>query len=293
MDRRRFRQVDVFTDRPYAGNPVAVVVDAEGLDDAMMRAIARWTNLSETTFVLPPTQPDADYRLRIFTPVGELPFAGHPTLGSAHAIREAAHESRPGTWMAELAGQSSLLQECERGLVPVSTGLDGRLWLRMPDAALAPLDPARTRELADALGLEPAELIGVPPTLVDVGAVWIVAALGSAEALVALRPSMAAITELSRSLGATGVTLFAPRSDGPDYEVRSFAPALGVPEDPVCGSGNGSVGHLLRSLGRVADYEAHQGSAMGRDGRIGVRFRNGAVEIGGACVTVISGSIPA
>jgi PhzF family phenazine biosynthesis protein len=299
MDQRRFRQVDVFTARPFAGNPVAVLVDAEGLDDASMQTIARWTNLSETTFVLPPTRLGADYRLRIFTPAGELPFAGHPTLGSAHAVREVAATSPTGTWLADLAGRDALVQECGRGLVSVTADPDERLWLEMPEAALTPLNAGWTRELASALGLEASELVDVPATTVDVGAVWVVASLASADALINLHPSMEALTELSIALGATGVTLFAPRSaggsEGADagYEVRSFAPAFGVPEDPVCGSGNGSVAHLLGSLGRTTDYEAHQGSAIGRDGRISVRFRDGAVEIGGHCVTVITGTLPA
>lgn len=279
MKHRPFMQVDVFTDTPYRGNPVAVVLDADGLSDDAMQRIARWTNLSETTFVLAPTAAGADYRLRIFTPGSELPFAGHPTLGSAHALIASAR-LRPR--------EGRLVQECDAGLVPVALDADGaRLWLRLPPAHTALLDDAARARLERALGL------ACPGAMrIDVGPVWITARVDSGAALLAARPDLAAIEALSRESGATGVTVFGAL-DGDDarWEVRSFAPAAGVPEDPVCGSGNGCVAVFLGAAGERAPYEARQGRAIGRDGRIAVRGLGGEVEIGGACVACVRGEI--
>ncbi|HMN82417.1 MAG TPA: PhzF family phenazine biosynthesis protein [Burkholderiaceae bacterium] len=268
MRPRRFMQVDVFTDRPFAGNPVAVVLDAAGLDTAAMQAIARWTNLSETTFVLPADAPGADYRLRIFTPGAELPFAGHPTLGSAWAVRSS------GT----IAGdRERMIQQCGAGLVTVR--VDGpRLWLRLPPQRHRALDAGQNRRLAQTLGL--------PSTLqaraIDVGPVW--------------QPDLPALARLSDELQVTGAVVFGHRhdgGDGPGYEVRAFAPAHGVPEDPVCGSGNGCVASLLAAGGRGTDYVARQGRAIGRDGFVQVHFDGADIEIGGHCVTVVEGAIRA
>lgn len=281
MARRRFKQVDVFTDRPLAGNPVAVVLDAAGLADATMQRLAAWTNLSETTFVLPPTTPAADYRLRIFTPRGELPFAGHPTLGSAHAALEAG----------VIAPREGVVrQECGAGVLPIRA--DGaRLVVRAPEARTVrehALDPAA---LAAALG---APLAGAPVPI-DVGAVWIVARLADEATLRGLAPDLAAVARLSRALDATGVTAFAlPAAAGAPLAVRSFAPAAGVPEDPVCGSGNAAVGaYLARAdlLGSTGPrYRASQGREVGRDGTVDVAVLDArTVEIGGTCVTVVDG----
>ncbi len=282
MRPRPFMQVDVFTERPYLGNPVAVVLDAAGLDDAAMQAIARWTNLSETTFVLPAEDPAADYRLRIFTPGGELPFAGHPTLGSAHALLESGERD---------ARNGRLVQQCGAGLVPISIDEAGRrLWLRLPDARFAPLDATAHAALESALGLA----LAPGAAAVDVGPVWITARAASGEAVLAARPDLAAIARLSQRLRATGVTVFGSyEGDAERHEVRSFAPGAGVPEDPVCGSGNGCVAAWLARGGEHAPYVARQGRALGRDGRVAVRHASGAIEIGGAAVTCIRGEIVA
>lgn len=287
--RRRYAVVDVFSDRRLLGNPVAVVLDAEGLDTGAMQRIARWTNLSETTFLLPPMVAGASYRLRIFTPVSELPFAGHPTLGSAHAAVAEGLVAHGG------AG-SSLVQDCGAGLVPVHLESGDRYRLRLPEARCETLSSADRASLEAALG-GPTDT-AVPLTLIDVGPRWIVGAVADPAALLALRPDMTRLAAFEKGCGATGVTLFAEASgadaDG-DIEVRSFAPSDGVPEDPVCGSGNGAVAVLRRALGRLepgAAYVARQGRCVGRDGRIGLSLdATGGIWVGGACVTTVRGTI--
>jgi len=272
-------QVDVFTDTPYRGNPVAVVLDGDGLSDDAMQRIARWTNLSETTFVLAPAAPGADYRLRIFTPGSELPFAGHPTLGSAHALIASAR-------LRPRAGR--LVQQCGAGLVPVTLDADGeRLWLRLPPARTARLDDAARARLERALGL------ACPAAMrIDVGPVWITARVDGGAALLSARPDLTEIEALSREAGATGVTVFgALVGDDARWAVRSFAPAAGVP-----GLARAPrailVAHVQgREIGERAPYEARQGRAIGRDGRIAVRGVGGEVEIGGACVACVRGEI--
>lgn len=283
---RRYAVVDVFSDRRLLGNPVAVVLDAAGLDAEAMQRIARWTNLSETTFLLPPTVAGAAYRLRIFTPVSELPFAGHPTLGSAHAaITE-------GLVACEGAAPS-LIQECGAGLVPVQVAAAHRYRLRLPEARCTPLDAGDRAALEAALGATTDA--AVPLQIVDVGPRWVVGALPDAAALLALKPDMTQLADFERARSVTGCTLFAERDDG--IEVRSFAPSDGVPEDPVCGSGNGAVAVLRRALGRVtagSAYIARQGRCVGRDGRVELSLdAAGAIWVGGACVTTVRGTLEA
>lgn len=275
---RAFRQVDVFTRVPMLGNPVAVVLDAHGLDDAAMQAFAAWTNLSETTFVLPPTTPGADYRVRIFTPKSELPFAGHPTLGTAHAVLEAglAH-----------ARDGRLVQECGVGPVELRVAEDGALSFRLPRyAATAVADRAAATGWVGAdVALKGA------PKLLDVGPVWLIAELAEVEALEALAPDLPALAAFQHASGATGATLYAVGDDG-CVVVRSFAPADGIAEDPVCGSGNGAVAAYRLGAGQISDgdgYVASQGRQVGRDGRIGIRVEGADIHVGGACVTVIEG----
>lgn len=285
--KRRYKVVDVFTSRPLLGNPVAVVLDTGGLDTDMMQAIARWTNLSETTFVLPPATDEADYRLRIFTPRGELPFAGHPTLGSAHAVLEAGRAtSRDG----------SLIQECGVGLVRLATvgeGADRRLVLDLPPATMTPLQPADVAELEAILGCD--LKTGAAPAVVNVGAVWAVAQLADAARVLGLKPDFARSAAFERRLGLTGVTVFGSREQGDAaIEVRSFAPSCGVEEDPVCGSGNGSVAVFLRERGLLPEgrgaYVAAQGQCTGRDGRVAVEVEpGGKIRLGGAAVTAVDG----
>jgi PhzF family phenazine biosynthesis protein len=266
----RFKQVDVFTDKPFLGNPVAVVIGAEGLDAEAMRRIARWTNLSETTFVL--KSGVADYRLRIFTPGMELPFAGHPTIGSAHAALEAGF----------VPAKARLTQECGAGIIDLAVE-DGKIFLKGPEAKLA--------AVADIPGIE----LASPPVKVDVGPVWVVGEMKDARSLAALKPDMAALTAWTESIGATGVTVFS-RSDDcvAAFHVRSFAPLHGIPEDPVCGSGNLSVAAYLKKRNVVKDgesYVARQGAQLGRDGRIFVRVGADGIRIGGHAVTCVEGSL--
>ena len=281
-----YKVVDVFTDRPLRGNPVGVVFDADGLDSPAMQRIAHWTNLSETTFVLSPTRPDADYRLRIFTPVDELPFAGHPTLGSAHAIVEAGRvQPRDGL----------VVQECGVGLVPVRLDAATRT-LELPPARITDLPAGDILELESALGTQ--VLRSAVPATVDVGPVWIVAQVASADALLALVPDYARSAALERRLGATGVTVFGDCAAGGEsqIEVRSFAPSSGTAEDPVCGSGNGAVAAFRRARGLLppedAHYQATQGRCVGREGHIALTASaSGLVTVGGACVTVLEGRL--
>lgn len=267
----RFRQVDVFTKVPFLGNPVAVVIGAEGMSSEAMQRIARWTNLSETTFLTKSDQ--ADYAVRIFTPLAELPFAGHPTLGTAHAAMEANFINK----------KSFLKQECRAGIIDLSVE-DGRIFLKGP--------PAKFSALKGAPGLK---LLG-EAARVDVGPVWLVGEVGDASALGAYRPDLPSIEKLSVENKATGLTLFAKSGDGVSaIHLRTFAPAHGIAEDPVCGSCNVAVAAFLRETGRLeligSEYVARQGMQLGRDGRIYVRVEGDAVWVGGDCVTCVEGEL--
>jgi PhzF family phenazine biosynthesis protein len=287
---RCYKVVDVFTAQPLLGNPVAVVLDAQGLDTAQMQRIANWTNLSETTFVLPPTASDADYRLRIFTPRSELPFAGHPTLGSAHAVLEAGRVApRP---------DGRLVQQCEVGLVELKLtgqGGDARLSFGLPPTTLRPMEASDIEELTSVFGCRGGVVSA--PAMVDVGPIWVVVHLADAAAVLALRPDLGRLAQFENRLGITGVTVFGARPEGgASIEVRTFAPSCGVNEDPVCGSGNGSVAAFRWARGLLpqhgADYVALQGRCVGRDGRVDVSVNaSGQIHIGGACVTCIDGSL--
>jgi PhzF family phenazine biosynthesis protein len=272
MTRLPFKQVDVFTGKPFFGNPVAVVIGADSLETAQMQRIAAWTNLSETTFLLKPTQAGADYRLRIFTPRQELPFAGHPTVGSAHAALESGFAK---------AMNGKLRQECGAGVLDLSLE-ERRIFVRAP---VPKVSPAAVPLFGNSRALR-----------VDVGPVWIVVDLGDAGTVDELAPDMAAIAELSDSLNASGVTVFGRTGirDEPIH-VRSFAPAHGIPEDPVCGSGNISVAAFLRETGLLTElgssYTARQGMQVGRDGRVAVRVSADAIEIGGEAVTCVDGTL--
>lgn len=272
---RAFMQVDVFTAVPLMGNPVAVVLDGMGLSDAAMQQFANWTNLSETTFVLPATDPAADYRLRIFTPKSELPFAGHPTLGSAHAVIAAGLAAPRG---------GKLVQQCAVGLVEIGVGGAG-LEFRLPPPQI---DSAPS---ADALGAALGTLPLGPPQIVNVGPRWVIIELEDEAAVRGLTPDLTALAAYDRAHGTTGQTVFARLANG-DAVVRSFAAADGIAEDPVCGSGNGAVAAYRRWSGTGgADYRASQGREIGRDGVINIRFDGGDIFVGGDCVTVVEGSV--
>lgn len=285
---RRYCVVDAFSAAPLMGNPVAVVLEADGLTDQQMAAIARWTNLSETTFVLPVTDAKADYRVRIFTPGSELPFAGHPTLGTAHAVMEAGIAK---------AQDGKIAQECGVGLIDVSVseGDAGRqLALTLPPAGLTAMSGEDTNELEAILG-HPV-LRAVPPAIIEVGAVWAVAEVESIDALLALTPDYARSVTFERRLGLTGLSIFAIDPTTGNIETRSFAPSCGVNEDPVCGSGNGSVAAFRVRVGQLAEaswsYTAHQGQKVGREGVVALSADSaGIIRVGGACVTTVYGTL--
>jgi PhzF family phenazine biosynthesis protein len=280
MTTLRFKQVDVFTRVPFRGNPVAVVLEAKSLSTEDMQRIAAWTNLSETTFVLPPEAAGADYKLRIFTPRFELPFAGHPTIGSAHAVLEAGIAK---------AKNGKLKQECGVGVLELQVEGD-TLWLDSPKAT--------DTVFSDLSGLE--KILGEKakgnPTIINVGPRWLVAELADAEAVGRLDPDMMAMAELSTKLEIGGVTVYGAAADGKSaFHVRSFAPAHGIPEDPVCGSGNISVAAYLLKTGQAqrfpGGYVARQGMQLGRDGQVSVRFDGGRILLGGSAVTCVEGSL--
>ncbi|TDO33942.1 PhzF family phenazine biosynthesis protein [Kribbella sp. VKM Ac-2527] len=274
---REFVQVDVFSRIPYLGNPVAVVLDAEGVTDEEMQRLARWTNLSETTFVLPPTTPNADYRLRIFTPGGELPFAGHPTLGSAHAWLEAGGAPR---------NAGVVVQECAAGLIDVRRGDDTLSFGAPPTIRTGPLDESYVDEVAKAFGIDRERVLA--HQWVDNGPGWAVVQLATAEEVLALEPDLSAIPDAM--IGAIGAY-----PDGADhaFELRTFAPGVGVPEDPVCGSMNASTAQWLTSNGTApASYQVSQGARVGRAGIITITAdSDGQIWVGGATTTYIRGTI--
>jgi PhzF family phenazine biosynthesis protein len=280
MKMRAFQQVDVFTAVPFKGNPVAVVLDGDAVSPAEMQSIAAWTNLSETTFVCAPTDERADYRLRIFTPRRELPFAGHPTIGSAHAVLR--HGLKPKV-------DGRLVQECGKGLVDIK--IDGeRLFLALPEPQFREPSTSQLAAVAAGLGVKTADVQRA--SIIDVGPVWFTVELPSADAVRALAPDMGKLAALN-PIGITGVNVFGLHSQGAgaDVEVRSFAPGDGVPEDPVCGSGNGCVAALVRRDGvlQARDYVASQGRCLGRDGRVTVQFDAGTIWLGGHAVTCVEG----
>lgn len=275
---RRFRQVDVFADSPFAGNPLAVIVDGDDLDTDTMQRIARWTNLSETTFLLPPSEPTADYRVRIFTLFGELPFAGHPTLGSA------------AVWLA--AGGSPrrdgvVVQECGIGTVEVRTDGSSLAFAAPPLIRSGPPSPDEVHDVADLLGISVDDIIEA--RWIDNGPGWIGVLLADAEAVLALRPASTA-----DRIVAIGVVGPHRPGVGPAYEVRAvFSDDTGaIREDPVTGSLNASVAQWMIDSGRVTPpYIARQGTAIGRRGAIHVSAAEGDLWIGGSVTPIITGTI--
>lgn len=274
---RPFKQVDVFTAVALKGNPVAVILDAQGLSAEQMQAIANWTNLSETTFVSPATDASADYSVRIFTPKSELPFAGHPTLGTAHAVIEAG---------LAMPKNGKVVQQCAVGLVEVSVAGTG-LSFRLPRYAYE--EAPEASQLAAALG---EGAIKGAPQIVNVGPRWVIAELASAETVEQLQPDLQILADYDRAQSTTGMTVYADKADG-GIVVRSFAPADGIAEDPVCGSGNGAVAAYRLKAQQVtagSEYVASQGRQVGRDGNVRVRIEEDAIHVGGDCVTVVDGT---
>lgn len=273
---RPFAQVDVFSAQPYRGNPVAVVLDAEGLSEDALQAVARWTNLSETTFVLPATTDAADYRLRIFTPGGELPFAGHPTLGSAHAWLE--HGGTP-------RDAHTIVQEVPAGLVRIRREGGIVSFAAPPTLRSGELDAADLARIVAALGVRADQVLA--HQWVDNGPGWAVVRLATAQEVLDLDPDLSLIPDAM--VGAIGAH---PEGSAHAFEMRTFAPGVGVAEDPVCGSMNASVGQWLVRTGEVrGPYRVTQGARLGRAGDITITPDvDGAVWVGGATTTLFRGT---
>ncbi len=297
---RPFQQVDVFTATPLRGNPLAVVLDGQGLSDAQMQAFAAWTQLSETTFVLPPTPEGraagADYRVRIFTPGGELPFAGHPTLGTAHAWLQAGGQP---------LSPEVVVQECGVGLVTLRRQ-EGRLAFAAPALRRETPEPARLAAVLQALGLQAEQVLAAQD--LHNGPHWLGLLLTDVETVLALEPDHAALKRLGTKVGVAArreagagvirrasheARAFAPSADTTDLEVRGFAAPVGIAEDPVTGSLNASLAQWLIAAGHLPGrYRARQGTVLGRAGEVFVdRDAQGQVWIGGDVVACISGQV--
>jgi PhzF family phenazine biosynthesis protein len=272
---RPFSQVDVFTATPYRGNPVAVVLDGEGLSAGQMQRFAHWTNLSETTFVLPPGTAEADYRVRIFTPSTELPFAGHPTLGTCHAWLEAGGEPRePG----------KIVQECGAGLVTLRRAAGGLAFAAPPVLRDGPVAEELLQRIASMLRISRSDI--VDGSWADNGPGWVAVLLRSADEVLALRPG-----EVDLDLGVVGPY---PPGAPAAFEVRAFLPkGSGIDEDPVTGSLNASLAPWLLRTGRArAPYVVSQGTVLGRAGRVHIsRDDDGTIWVAGGTVTCVSGRV--
>ncbi|HWH09984.1 MAG TPA: PhzF family phenazine biosynthesis protein [Solirubrobacteraceae bacterium] len=274
--RRPFRQVDVFTSTAFAGNPVGVVLDGTGIDDAELQRFASWTNLSETTFVLDPVDPTADYGVRIFTPTRELPFAGHPTLGTCHAWLDAGGEPRSA---------DVILQECPAGLIRIRRTADGLAFAAPPLIRSGPVDEPVLRRIAGVLRIGRDEILD--GQWVDNGPGWVAVVLADAAAVLAVRPG-----PIDMEIGVVGA-----HPDGSDcaYEVRAFFPKDGATvEDPVTGSLNASLAGWLIDTGRARPpYVASQGTALGRAGRVHISTdADGTIWVGGGTITCLTGEPP-
>ena len=270
---RPFQQVDVFTTAAYRGNPVAVVLDGDGLSTDEMARVANWTNLSETTFVLPATAAAADYRVRIFTPVAELPFAGHPTLGTCHAWLRSG--GRPTG--------AEIVQECAAGLVRIRRGAERLAFAAPPLIRTGPVDDALADRMASLLGLDRDEIVDAQ--WVDNGPGFVAALLESADAVLAVRPGAIEI-----DLGVVG--RYPPGSEAA-FEVRAWFPAgEATVEDPVTGSLNAALAEWLLRTGRAtAPYVASQGTVLGRAGRVHIDADSEGIWVGGGTITLVEGTI--
>ena len=276
MSRFAFTQVDVFTATALLGNPLAVVHGADALDDERMQAFARWTNLSETTFLLAPTDPDADYRVRIFTPGGELPFAGHPTLGSCHAWRERGGRSK-------VEGQ--VVQQCAVGLVRIKLDAAGAAFAA-PPLARAEVDAEELDAVLAALGTDRGRLVAAQ--FLKNGPNWLSLELDSAATVLALEPDAARMKRFA-SVGVVGAH---PAGSECAYEVRGFIGRPSLYEDPVTGSLNAGLGEWLIGSGRAPErYLAAQGTRLGRAGRVRIAREGTTIWVGGDTVTCIRGDV--
>lgn len=275
-----FSQVDVFSAVPYRGNPLAVVTDARGLSDQQMLDITRWMNLSETTFVLPASHPGADYRIRIFTPDGELPFAGHPTLGTAHSLLERGLIQ---------AHNGQVIQECAAGLITVRLQADQSLAFIAPPTEITPYESVLTETITGPLAEN-----GLRPAVTGVGSRWLIVPFPGVEDIRAFSPSPVLLHDLAQDAGIKGIVAFAPVQDysGEDYEVRVIFMQQGSRvEDPVTGSANACLAHYFNSNGMAHNYRARQGLSIGRYGKLDIRYQQGEILVGGHSVTLIQGNI--
>ncbi|QQZ44136.1 PhzF family phenazine biosynthesis protein [Pseudomonas sp. SK3(2021)] len=278
MSRFDFKQVDVFSDQPLKGNPLAVVFGADPLSDARMAAFANWTNLSETTFILEPRDPRADYRLRIFTTLQELPFAGHPTLGSCHAWLEAG-----GVPKGE-----EIVQECAVGLVRIRRNGAGLAFLAPPLLKSGPVEAGLLEQVRQGLRLAPGAIVDAQ--WVDNGAGWLAVLLAERGQVLDLQPDFSQL----KGLAVGVIAPWNPERDGDaaQFEVRAFIAGDGMPEDPATGSLNAGIAQWLLGAGLApASYVVSQGLSMGRAGRIQVERIGDEIWIGGAAVTCIEGSL--
>ncbi len=309
MKRRPFKQIDVFTSTPYYGNPLAVVLDGTGLDDAAMQRFAHWINLSETTFLLPPADAAADYRVRIFTPGGELPFAGHPTLGSCHAWLQAGGKPKLDDF---------IVQQCKQGLVkirrePGSAGAADRLAFAAPPLLRSAPSPVLLAQVAAALGLKATQILAAQT--LNNGPLWLGLLLDSPETVLQLAPNHIELGRLQAKVGVAGIynhsaspaligrtnreakafskTSATDVASTPDLEVRAFAACIGITEDPVTGSLNASLAQWLMADGYMPQqYTASQGVCLGRAGQVYLeRDSTGQVWVGGESVTCIDGHV--
>ena len=270
-----FAQVDVFARDPYRGNPVAVILDADDIDDDEMQHIARWTNLSETTFILSPTEARADYRARIFTPGGELPFAGHPTLGSARAWLDHGGEPRE---------VGTIVQECAAGLIELRHDGEALAFAAPPVLRSGDLDEPFVAQIADALGIDRERIVA--HQWVDNGPGWAVVRLATADEVLALEPDFSRIPDAK-----VGVIGAHPAGSPHAFEIRAFVPGVGVAEDPVTGSLNASTAQWLITSGEAPDrYTVTQGTRLGRAGEVTIAAEEGTVWVGGATTVCFRGS---
>lgn len=286
-----FKQVDVFTSVPFKGNPVAVVncmdITSEEISNEKLQAIANWTNLSETTFLFKPTTDKFDYKLRIFTPLSELPFAGHPTIGSCKAFLEYTGKK----------SATKILQECEIGIVELTIGGEGKISFKAAKADIEEIPEEAIEGYKNSLNVQYIAM----PKLLQVGPKWVVYLTSDSDACFDADPNFALITEVSKRFGHTGIIFAGPKKEGSktEFEMRAFAPCEGVQEDPVCGSGSIALVRYLQSLynfQQTTNISITQGGRMGRNGHIECCIRIGADGIatyssGGNAVTVINGSI--
>ena len=278
MSQFQFKQVDVFSRVALKGNPVAVVLNADGLSDAQMADFARWTNLSETTFVLRPQDPQADYRLRIFTTLRELPFAGHPTLGSCHAWLEAGGQPKG----------REVIQECGAGLITIRRDAEQLAFKAPPLLRSGPVEEALMQRICAGLRIEPQSVVRA--SLVDNGPGWVAVMLRDRAQVLALEPDYPQL--LGLALGVIAPWDSAKDGDDAHFEVRAFIAGDGMQEDPVTGSLNAGLAQWLMAQGLApARYTVSQGTAMGRAGRVAIERVGDDIWVGGAAVTCLSGHL--